>query len=97
MATVEDLQKQLTEKDELINSLKEKTKAFVAKLKDDHNNELNSLRQTHQDQLEKAKGIMLKMKEENESLKTKKTEDNVLISNLELELKQSKVCDSHCF
>ena len=92
MATVEELHKQLTEKDELINSLKEKTKAFVAKLKDDHTNESSSLKQTHQEQLEKAKAIMLKMKEENESLKMQKTEDKILISNLESDLKQLKVC-----
>lgn len=92
MATEEDLQKRLTEKDELISSLKDKTKIFVAKLKEDHINELNALKHTHQEQLEKAKTIMLKMKEENESLKAQNTEDKVLLSNLEIELKRSMVC-----
>ena len=41
MATVEDLQKQ-------ISDMKEKTKAFILKLKDDHTQEINNIKQQNQ-------------------------------------------------
>lgn len=41
MATVEDLQRQLTE-------MKEKTKAFVTKMKEDHAAEIATLKQQNQ-------------------------------------------------
>jgi membrane protein involved in colicin uptake len=91
MSTMEELQKQLSDKDELINQLKEKTKQFVSKMKDDQINEMNTLKQQHQDKLEQAKNIMLKMKEENETLKTKAVEDQSLIKNLEAAVEVSKV------
>ena len=41
MATVEDLQKQ-------ISDMKDKTKAFILKLKDDHAQEINNIKQQNQ-------------------------------------------------
>lgn len=43
MPTIEELQLQLIEKDFTIASMKDKTKAFVAKLKDDHNEAMKQL------------------------------------------------------
>jgi hypothetical protein len=44
----EQLRAQLASKDELLNSIREKTKVFVSKLKEDHDNALNELRQQNQ-------------------------------------------------
>lgn len=40
MATVGDLLEQIAEKDAMINSIKDKTKAYIAKLKDEHQESL---------------------------------------------------------
>ena len=43
MATIEDLQRELSQKDAMIISMKDKTKEFVEKLKSDHLEELKAL------------------------------------------------------
>ena len=102
MTTIDELQTQLLEKDEFINSLKERTKVFVSKLKDDnlkeqvtlkqqHESELEALRQQHFEKIEQAKNFILKQKEDMEIMKSKGSEDQMTIKNLEIQVQQNKV------
>ena len=71
MATVEELQKQLGERDATIVLLKEKTKSYIEKLNSDHATALATeatARQTLEGKLEAAKPVFLKLKDDNAQL-----------------------------
>ena len=101
MSTIEELQQQLTEKDNSLNAIKEKTKVFITKMREDHsnemtnlNNEITALKQQQQeshDKLDQAKVFLKKLKEENDSLKVNSESDQTKIKNLEATLQQSTV------